>query len=160
MRKKTYTVYKFEELSKTAQVKVMEELADCNICYEWWDGIYDDAKQIGLEIEGFDLDRGNSISGVLLDEPNIVIANIKKNHGKGCLTYKTALRFQNRFKKVKDEYYDLHAFLNALLNDYLKTLKQEYEYRTSDIAIKETIDANDYEFLENGWLDFLPDMAN
>lgn len=61
-----------------------------------------------------------------------------------------------------------HTFLSALLAELLsdlelerlnlsrgiyRDLREEYRYRISDEAIKETIDANNYEFTETGKLD-------
>ena len=64
----------------------------------------------------------------------------------------------NLFRVVSEklEDFDLKAneleadFLEALGKCYLKILEKEYEYRYSDEAIIETIEANDYCFLENG----------
>ena len=41
-------------------------------------------------------------------------------------------------------------YLRDLMNWLYKTLEKEYEYLQSDDAIKETIAANEYKFLENG----------
>jgi len=43
-------------------------------------------------------------------------------------------------------------FLQSLCEDYSIMLQKEYEYLTSEEAIIETIEANDYEFTENGEL--------
>lgn len=44
----------------------------------------------------------------------------------------------------------LRDFKKALLGDYLSMLRNEYDYQTSEEAIKEAIKANDYLFTENG----------
>lgn len=41
-------------------------------------------------------------------------------------------------------------FLKALLREYKNMLDKEYEYLTSDEHIRELLEANDYEFYENG----------
>ena len=43
-------------------------------------------------------------------------------------------------------------FRKALLEDYLSMLRREYDYLTSEEAIKESIHANEYEFTEDGSL--------
>lgn len=43
-------------------------------------------------------------------------------------------------------------FTNALLQDYYSMLDEEYDYRTSDEQVKETIEANEYLFHSNGTL--------
>jgi hypothetical protein len=40
--------------------------------------------------------------------------------------------------------------LKDILYEYLEMLRQEYEYQTSEEAIIETIEANEYTFLEDG----------
>ena len=45
-----------------------------------------------------------------------------------------------------------YNFQQSLSEDYLSMLKKEYEYKTSEEAIIETIKANDYEFTEDGKL--------
>ena len=43
-------------------------------------------------------------------------------------------------------------FNKSLAGDYLKMLKDEYEYQSSEEAIIETIEANEYEFTADGEL--------
>ena len=57
MRTVETTVYKYEELSDEAKEKARGWYRDC-LDYEWWDSVYDDAKQIG-EILGIYIDRIN-----------------------------------------------------------------------------------------------------
>lgn len=40
------TAYKFAELSEMAKQKALESLYDLNVDYDWWDYIYDDAKNV------------------------------------------------------------------------------------------------------------------
>ena len=89
-------------------------------------------------------------------------------HGNQCETYKTAFNFLNErdtlvrkfsdginFDVVTEE--NAHEFdqecdeleeqfLEDLLSDYADILQKQYEYLYSDEAIKETIEANGYEF--------------
>ena len=45
-----------------------------------------------------------------------------------------------------------NEFLKSLLEDYSIMLQNEYEYLTSEEAIIETIEANEYEFTQAGKL--------
>ena len=63
MKTKTINLYSFDELREESKKKAIQNLWDINVDYDWWQFIYDDAKQIGLKLTGFDLDRGQSISG-------------------------------------------------------------------------------------------------
>jgi len=51
-------------------------------------------------------------------------------------------------RKAVENLYDI----NVDFEEYLSLLRQEYEYLTSKDAIVETIQANDYEFTEEGKL--------
>lgn len=154
------TYYKFEELSEEAQEKAIEKLWDLNVNCEWWDCIYDDAARIGLKITGFDLDRGGYCYGKLTTSAKDCTEKIIKDHGETCDTYILAQQFLADLAALGDEEnddFDLAAkedleieFERALKEEYLSILRKEYEYLTSEEAIKETIAANEYEFDEEG----------
>jgi hypothetical protein len=166
---KVTKVYEFKELSEEVREKAIDKLWDINVEYsEWWDGVYDDAENIGLKIESFDLDY-HSISGKFMASADDTYKSIMIYHGKDCETYITAqiyreelakeveLNFiRNREEDCPEDFLDTEEvdkeFLHMLLQDYLIILKKEYEYRTSEEAIKETIEANEYEFTEDGEL--------
>lgn len=158
-----HTVYKFDELPPETQQKAIERLYDINVDHDWWDFTYEDAKNIGLEITGFDLGRGCRLDGKLTESVETVCELILKNHGDICDTYKLAKEYLPKLETLKkkadeDATYDGQAeyeeveeeFLKALREEYRFILQKEYEYLTSEDAIKETIEANDYEFDEKG----------
>lgn len=163
-------LYKFEELSDDAKEKVLENLADINVDYEWWDSVYDNAKNIGLKITEFDIDRGSYARGKFTLSAHEVATNIIRDHGPDCETRKTAENFLEKYDPIfaaymdegskkyesresEDELMELEEeFLKSLLEDYRIMLQKDYEYLTSEEVIKETIEANDYEFLEHGKL--------
>jgi hypothetical protein len=167
MRTKSYQVFKFDELSEEAKEKAIQNLSDINVDYEWWDSVYDDAENIGLKITSFDLDRNRHAKGNFTLSASEVAANIIRDHGEDCETYKTAQSFldgQNADSMPDEESDDFSAwenrmidledeFLKSLLEDYSIMLQKEYEYRTGEEAIIETIQANEYEFTEDGKLD-------
>jgi hypothetical protein len=55
MRKVTYTVYEYEELSEKAQERARDWYRETMFDYEWWDSVYYDAKAVaalmGIEID-------------------------------------------------------------------------------------------------------------
>lgn len=170
METRTYKVYKFKELTKAQQDKVIEKLWDLNVRYDWWEDTYEDALNIGLKITGFDLDRSSYCQGQCKGSALTTASLIVNNHGEHCETYKTAGLFLKQYAEITknvlaDEYGDLSReiqtelgsltdeFLESILEDYRIILQKEYEYLTSEVAILETIEANDYDFTEDGKID-------
>lgn len=165
-------VYSFSELSEQGQQKAIENNCYINTEYEWWDFTYSDAKEIGLKIDGFDLDRNKHATGEILVSANDSANKIITIHGKESNTYSIASEFLSEWAK-RVEYYsdgitkdqvtednerdfdndadDLESyFLNNLLKEYANILQNEYDHRTSSKAIKETLIDNNYEFTEEG----------
>ena len=164
MREIVTSVYKFEELSEEAQDTAVESLWDINVDYGWWNFIYDEATKIGCQIEGFDIDRGECALNLSVDG-NSVIKLILANHGENCDTYKTALNFKDAMAfaiKAYDEDFEgdpevawnleriITDFQHALTQDYMKIIREGYEYLTSREVIIETIQCNEYEFTARG----------
>ena len=158
--------YKFDELSDDAKRNAIENLYDINVSFDWWDSIYDDAETIGCKIKGFDIDRG-SYCKLVCDDAHETARLIVENHCAAFDTYKLAAEYLKDHDKVideaerdedgelSDEYTldELNAeFQRALGEEYLSMLRLEYEYLTSEEAIIETIEANGYEFTEDGKL--------
>jgi hypothetical protein len=168
-RKIEVTVYKFNELKSRAKEKARDWYREGALDYEWWDGTYEDAKNIGLKITAFDLDRRLGAEGKFTDGALDVAAAILKDHGNECETYKDARDFIKEWEKkekafleadednTEDDFRDSEdgeelekEFLNTLLQDYAQILQKEYEYLMSDEQVDESIMANEYEFDEDG----------
>jgi hypothetical protein len=163
-------VYEFAELSEKAKQKAIERFSDINVNFEWWENTYEDAANIGLKIKGFDIDRGSYVKGEFTLAANEVAQNILNEHGETCETYKTAQNFMNDWQTVLANYMDEthedyesseseeslleieEEFLRSLCEDYRIILQNEYEYQTSEAAIIEGIEANEYDFTEDGTL--------
>lgn len=165
MRIETITrkLYPFDELSEDAKDKAIESLYDTNVHFDWWDDTYEDAAQIGLKITEFDIDRGSYVKGDWTEDADNVARLIIENHGGKCETHKDATTFLSNLAKekkgwgedfeVEDAYEDMcREFERAICEDYRILLQQEYEYLSSRKAIIETIEANEYEFTEDGKL--------
>lgn len=153
------TYYKFDELSIEAKSYALEKLWDLNVDNDWWDTTFDDANDAGLEILDFHLEY-NQINGKLTHDASDSIKSILKNHGKECETYKLAKKFKRLSRIAKftatllgdDDENGEETYLDELCNAYLRILKSEYEYLTSEAGVIETIKCNDYDFDENGEL--------
>lgn len=161
-------VYQFSELSKAAKKKAVEVMNDINVNFNWWTPIYEDAKEIGLKLDGFDFDSASfvrDLAGNFILSAHEVAANIIRDHGEHCETNKTAQRFLdagNSMELSEGEQYGEgreyeekmmeleEVFLKELLIDYTKMLQQQYEHECSEEAIIETIEANEYEFKADG----------
>lgn len=172
MKTVTTTIYKFKELTETAQQNAIEKNADINFSHGWWEPTYEDAENVEILIEGFDIDRGDycqiEIKSSCYDTANLMV----KDHGVKCETHITAYNFIqnwnnlvrkysdgiNTMKVTEENEYDFdneaddleEEFKKAIARNYLKILQKEYEYLTSEEAIIETIQANDYDFTESG----------
>lgn len=162
-------VYTFDELNDDAKEKARDWYRPIAFDGDWWDGIYEDAKQIGLELSSFDLDRNRHAKGKLLKDATEVADLVLKNHGDECETYKTAEAFLRDRDEIvntapKDEHGEFENeraldakldeceadFLRSLLEDYSIILQKESEYLSSDEHVDEMIRINEYTFTADG----------
>lgn len=166
-------VYKFNELSQDAQQTVIDNNYFINVDFnDWFDGVYIDAENIGLKIKEFDIDRGSYVKAVFTDSAQFTANKILQEHGESCETYQTAKTFLAEWAALVEKYsdgintdvvaedneydFDTEAdelereFLRSLSEDYRIILSNEYDYLTSEEAIKETIISNEYEFTKDG----------
>jgi len=172
MKTVSINTYKFSELSDEAKQAAIENLYDINVSYDWWENVYYDAKQVGIKITGFDLDRNKHCTGELIESMTECCRLIIANHGEICNTAVTAANYLETYDKLVEKYsdgitldivaedntweFDQEAdeleeeFLKDILEDYANMLQDEYEYATSEEAIIETIEANDYDFTQDG----------
>lgn len=168
MKTKTINIYSFNELSEEAKQKAIEKFYDINVSHDWWELTYEDAKNIGLKINSFDLERNRHAKGEFIYSASEVAANILKEHGENCETYKTAENFLKEWQPIFYDYMNEESenyesseseeqllelesnFLESLLEDYSIMLQNECEYLTSEEAIIEAIEGNEYEFTEDG----------
>jgi hypothetical protein len=153
MKTKTINVYEYKELSETAKEKAKEWFLSGNDISFEWNCMKDDAKNIGISLKEYDYRR--YMKGELLLDFTQVLANIIKEHGKTCETYKTAKQFQSDYMKLteeqEEEKEELESeFLRSILEDYRILMDKDCDYRESEEYISEMMEANDYEFDENG----------
>jgi hypothetical protein len=158
------TIYTFDELTGEAQKHAISELSDINVGRDWWDCVFDDAKQVGLKITEFD----NYKCSIEFIKPPLEVAElIIKEHGEMCDTYKLAANYIKEIAIISTSHTNTttgeltstgevlkeeanSAFLYALRVKYHSKLMEEYEYLTSAEGIRDTILCNEYEFTVNG----------
>lgn len=169
MRKIEQTVYTFAELNDTAKERAREWYRSGALDYEWWDCLFDDAKEVGLKLTGFGLERDRHADGKFINGALECAHNIIDNHGVDTDTRKTAEAYLAERDGIvdnapRDENGDFEdereldgalddcddEFLRALLEDYGVMLQHEYEYLLSDAQVDESIESNGYEFDEDG----------
>ena len=162
-------LYQFDELPEQGKQKAICDNADFNVNYNWWDIVYEDSRNIGLKITGFDLDRAHYCNAEFTQDAIYTAKQITANHGEQCDTYHIATDFQQSRDLVvttwpKDETGEFEQvdeldealdncedrFLQSLSKAYLRILDNEYDHLTSEEAIADSLTANDYWFTADG----------
>ena len=170
-----FKVYKFDELSEEVKEKVLDDCRFIMVEYfNWWEFVYHEADMIGIEIEGFDLYKGYIKIKLNTSVLNSVESAMQW-FGESTEEYKLVKSYYDEIMKLADsdevkEYleenphddpYDAiynmsldDRFYDEYINDmkrvFLRMLENEFNYLTSDEAIIECFNNNDYEFFENG----------
>lgn len=151
MRTVETKVYPFEELPDEIKEKVVVNMADINVDFEWWDTTYMDAENVGIRLTEFDIGRGSYCRGDFIEDAEEIARKIITVHGPDCETHKTAIEFLGHITEDEDEQAELEAdFRRSILEDYRIMLQKDYEYLTGEEAIVITIEANEYEFTVDG----------
>lgn len=155
MRTETIELYQFNELNSAAKENARDWYRQGGFDYDWYDSVYEDAKNVGLKITGFDCGRGSSIDIEYISGWSIgdVCRQIIKDHGEHCDTYKFAMEFYRLrhtgyTRKQGEDYRE--EFLQGIGEEYLSMLRKELEYLESNESIDENIIANEYEFTSTG----------
>ncbi|GAA3989818.1 hypothetical protein [Mucilaginibacter dorajii] len=162
-------IYLFPELSEEAQERALDDQRFTNVDSFWWDNIYEDARQIGLKIKGFELENGYYCNGEFTENACFCAGKILDSHGESTETYQIALSFRTERDRIiadwpKDEHGELAStgdldseldrveddFLTAIRWAYHSLLIQEYNFLTGDKAITETFEAQDCHFTADG----------
>lgn len=148
MKTKTITLYSFNELTKDGQNKALSNLYDINTYNGWDDFIFEDAKTVGLEIKEYEFLHGSATDIVIdfIGEADNTARLIIENHGPGTETFKAAKAFLDSKMGELQQW----KFIDRLAVLYLEMFKSNYDHYTSDEAIIETIEANEYYFDEKG----------
>ena len=181
MREMNVTVYSFAELSDDAKERALNAFRCSNVEFNWYEDTFDTirtaGKLLGLDIDriNFDADlycifdahyryvRGASAAVCKdfswADDLHKIASELQalqKRHFYSLSCTVTKGRSMNRyecFRFCKDyECEDLGDIIDDFAHWAQILLRDEYKYLTSDEAVKETIEANGYEFTEGGKL--------
>lgn len=180
MREITVKAYKFDELSEAAQERALNEFRWDNVEYNWWEGSYYTIRAagelLGLEIGDihFDTDlccifnadyeyvRG-AVKAVRNEFPQDTklhgiakdLQALQRRHfySLSCaVTEGRSMNYYRCFRFGEDYECDLGDIIDDFAHWAWILLRGEYKYLTSDEAVKEMIEANGYEFTEDGKL--------
>ena len=181
MREMTVTVYSFAELSDDAQERALDEFRDINVEFNWYEDTFYTIRAagelLGLEIGGihFDTDsccifdahyryaRG-AVKAIQAEFPHATdlhdvarkLQALQKRHFYSLSCAVTEGRSMNYYRCFRfGEDYECED-LGDIIDDFAHwawiLLRGEYKRLTSDEAVKEAIEVNEYEFTEEGKL--------
>jgi len=154
-------VYKFDELDKQTKEKVIENYRYINVDNTfWYDCIKEEFNFLGLEIKEFDIGRRNYVN-IYIENLEETSKNIIQEFGDSVLIKQTAKNYINEYEKIQANFKedeDIEREVELLDEEYekeysediLSYLKLNYDWETSDEAIYQTIEANDYDFTTDG----------
>lgn len=164
-------IYQFDELSEESQQVAIKNFRENCPDYYWYCFIYESAKDLGIEIESFDIDSrqielklfksfeeiANNILFDFFDDLPISIAakTFLENKANLISKYSNGIGLdiicEDNFEQYDEEIEEIDKdFKNDLENIYLLGLRNEWEYQQSDEYIIEHIQANEYNFTEDG----------
>jgi len=180
MRTIELQAYKFNELDEQTKLQVIEDNIHINVEFDWWDCTYETLRECGIKVNSFDIGRRQECEIEFLEDGHEVATNIIDTFGEAMDIVSDAKNFiKDRDALLKKygegneiigysvkELYDPFIFYEfdeeeSILEDEFKRelsceildwLRSEYEHLTSEEAIIETIEANEYEFTEEGKL--------
>jgi hypothetical protein len=153
-------VYKFDELDEQTKEKVIDNYRHINVEDTfWYDWIKEDFNRLGLEIQEFDFYR--NYAKIYIDNFKDTSESILQEFGDSVGVKQTAKNYLDRYNKIQANYKedeDIERELEILDEEYekeysediLSYLRLNYEWETTDEAIIETIEANDYDFTTDG----------
>lgn len=159
MREITQTIYMFDELSEDAQKRALEKMY-ASTEYPFFDDFISSVKSFclyfGIKIRNYELSHCSSCSFIKTDAESFHFDAFNVERFKeewpsdGYYIGEELCRvFVEYVYATPDDVLD--AFKGAI-EDAIHSLAQDIEYTFSDEGLIESINANEYEFLENGEL--------
>jgi len=166
MKEKTIKCYQYDELEGKAKERARNWFLESDEMDWAWDDMKGDAADVGLKLTA--IDERSGAEGDFIDSATVCADAIIREHGATCDTFKTAQAFQREHSALWAKYRDAEAkdestlavedeieelekeFLRSLLEDYRILWTREVEYHYSEEYVKESMEANEYEFDENG----------
>ena len=152
MRLETTKIYTYDELSDSAKDKAVDDHNDINIEDDfWYEHISDELLEYGAILVEFDIYRDKI--GIDFGDCGEFASKVMENHGNHTDAYILSMNFLNDLMTACDDdtiEETSREYANAMSQEYLKILRDSYEYAMSNESIVETIIANEYEFLASG----------
>ena len=165
VKEKTIKVYEFEDLNDKAKEKVLDSFRNSDYPEYMYSleeiilSLKAISKKFNFNLDySLGYDRGtyvsvkNDFKGTTREFfKGYYTKNEAKEHTKGICPF-TGMCYDCTFFDVMVEEWeqDFQDFLKEVGNRYLKLSFDEIEYHSSDSAIIEMVEANEYEFDENG----------
>jgi len=154
MRTIETTLYQFEELSAESRQKAIETNSTINIDFDWWDCTYEGMREMGVEINSFDIyHRDISIT---IEDSEYTAKQIVKNYGEGMDVYISSKRFTELSDALvsneldeKIEYLE-EEYRQQMAQSIFTWLYEEYDYLQSEESIAQALVDNEYEFTKDG----------
>ena len=152
---------KFNELSDKIKEKVLDKYRDINVDHEWYDFTVDNLQKeledeygfsnVKISFSGFaSQGDGASFTGRIIDFQTFV----KKTEIDPSIRFERNDHRYSHKNTVSVDYEDLERSIDEWrsekCSEIYKTLEAEYDYLTSDEQVAESIDANQFEFDEEG----------
>lgn len=171
MKTQTVNTFLFSELSEDAKKYALNKYSEMAISDYWYEDTYHQAKELGITISGFDLDRGQSIDADFIYDEIEVADAIMDFYGYENNIYKIAENFRKERDQLCDNWEndengepinvdELDEKLDEMEDEFKKDifhelwvfLRDEYEYLFSEEYISDHFDNNEYQFTEDGKL--------
>lgn len=136
----------WDQLTAEERIKVLDNHCDINTDHDWWSFTYEDAKNVGIKITTFDLDR-QYIHCQHNNGMHEIAAKVIKDHGENCDTYKIAVDFLKAYDEASSYSLNFYSeWFEKFSKAYLNMLQNEYDCLVGDDAIRNTLTSNDYTF--------------
>jgi hypothetical protein len=172
MRTETIKIYSFDELSAEAKENAIEGSRTINVDWDWYDPTCEGMKEVGIEIDSFDIYYRNI--SITIEDSEHTANKVIEDFGEKMEIVKISKQFiKDRdalIKRlgegndiagysVKEEFiYEYNEEIEYLEEEYRKEvaeeiftwLRDDYEYLQTDEAVAETLISNDYEFTKDG----------
>lgn len=149
---RTINVYKFEELSEEAKSAAIRKNRDINVEDDWWQCTYETMNECGIAVNSFDLYRRDI--NITIEDSERTAKYIVETFGEHSSLSKISKTFLDKLSEgpfEDDVLEDIEErFRRSISNEMYMWLHDEYEHLRGDEAIAETLEINEYEFLENG----------
>lgn len=155
MRQETINIYQFDELSDAAKERAIEKMREISE-YPWFDECLGSLRafcdEFSVRVTDYTLSdcyRAHiSTDATPKHFRGVKLSSFERESMPTCFGFDCDLRytFYDEFKRTGNAY---HAFEMAI-EAFLSSVKKDIEWQYSDECIAENIEANGYEFTENG----------